>query len=198
MNAVYIGPLFESTSHGYDTRDYKLVDRRLGDNEDFKNFVDLCHENGIKVVVDGVFNHTGREFFAFQDIREKRWDSPYKDWFHISFDGNSNYNDGFWYEGWEGHFELVKLNLRHPDVQHHIFECVRQWKDEFGIDVCGWTWRTVLTRISSVRCAASATRSRPTFSSSASCSTAITTSLSEMACCTPARITSATRVCIPR
>ena len=59
---------------------------------------------------------------------------PYKDWFHISFDGNSNYNDGFWYEGWEGHFELVKLNLRHPDVQHHIFECIRQWKDEFGID----------------------------------------------------------------
>ena len=90
MNAVYIGPLFESTSHGYDTRDYKLVDRRLGDNEDFKNFVDLCHENGIKVVVDGVFNHTGREFFAFQDIREKRWDSPYKDWYRgVNFDWQS-------------------------------------------------------------------------------------------------------------
>lgn len=67
-------------------------------------------------------------------MQEKKWDSPYKDWFHISFDGNSNYNDGFWYEGWEGHFELVKLNLRHPDVQHHIFECIRQWKDEFSID----------------------------------------------------------------
>ena len=80
-NAIYIGPLFESTSHGYDTRDYKLVDRRLGDNDSFKTFVSLCHESGIKVVVDGVFNHTGREFFAFQDIREKRWDSPYKDWY---------------------------------------------------------------------------------------------------------------------
>ncbi len=66
--AVYIGPLFESTSHGYDTREYKLVDRRLGDNEDFKHFVQEAHERGIKVVVDGVFNHTGREFFAFQDI----------------------------------------------------------------------------------------------------------------------------------
>lgn len=86
-------------------------------------------------MLDGVFNHVGRGFWAFKDVQEKKWDSPYKDWFHISFDGNSNYNDlGFWYEGWEGHFELVKLNLRHPDVQHHIFECIRQWKDEFGID----------------------------------------------------------------
>ena len=77
-------------------------------------------------VLDGVFNHVGRGFWAFKDVQEKKWDSPYKDWFHISFDGNSNYNDGFWYEGWEGHFELVKLNLRHPDVQHHLFECIRQ------------------------------------------------------------------------
>lgn len=70
-NAIYIGPLFESTSHGYDTRDYKLVDRRLGDNESFKDFVKQCHDSGIRVVVDGVFNHTGREFFAFKDIQEK-------------------------------------------------------------------------------------------------------------------------------
>ena len=75
-NAIYIGPLFESSSHGYDTRDYRLIDRRLGDNADFKEFVDACHKNEIRVVVDGVFNHTGREFFAFEDIREKRWDSP--------------------------------------------------------------------------------------------------------------------------
>ncbi len=70
--AIYIGPLFESTSHGYDTRDYKLVDRRLGDNEDFKAFVAKAHELGIKIVVDGVFNHTGREFFAFKDIQQNR------------------------------------------------------------------------------------------------------------------------------
>ena len=80
-NAIYIGPLFESSSHGYDTRDYKLVDSRLGTNEDFREFTKLCHENDIKVVVDGVFNHTGREFFAFKDIQEKTWDSPYKDWY---------------------------------------------------------------------------------------------------------------------
>lgn len=63
-SAVYIGPLFESSTHGYDTRDYKLVDRRLGTNDDFRTFVRLCHEQEIRVVVDGVFNHTGRDFFA--------------------------------------------------------------------------------------------------------------------------------------
>lgn len=69
--AIYIGPLFESTTHGYDTKDYKQVDRRLGDNADFAAYVKKAHELGIKVVVDGVFNHTGREFFAFRDIQEK-------------------------------------------------------------------------------------------------------------------------------
>ena len=64
-NAIYIGPLFESSTHGYDTRDFKLVDRRLGDNDAFAHFVACCHEQSVKVVVDGVFNHTGREFFAF-------------------------------------------------------------------------------------------------------------------------------------
>ena len=81
-----------------------------------------------------MFNHVGRGFWAFRDVQEKKWDSPYKDWFHISFEGNSNYNDGFWYEGWEGHYELVKLNLRNPDVVHHLFDCIRLWKEEFGID----------------------------------------------------------------
>lgn len=80
-NAIYIGPLFESTTHGYDTKDYKLVDRRLGDNEDFSHFVKEAHRQGIRVVVDGVFNHTGREFFAFRDIQEKREKSAYCSWY---------------------------------------------------------------------------------------------------------------------
>lgn len=135
VNAIYIGPLFESTSHGYDTRDYKLVDRRLGDNEDFKAFVALCHENGIRVVVDGVFNHTGREFFAFQDIREKRWDSPYKDWYRgVSFDWQSPCGDPFGYEAWQGHFELPCLNLLNPEVRRYLFDVVRFWVEEFDID----------------------------------------------------------------
>ena len=92
--AVYIGPLFESSTHGYDTIDYKKVDRRLGDNDDFRQFVAACHEQGIKVVVDGVFNHTGRDFFAFQDIRQNRENSQYRYWYRdLNFGGNTPYND---------------------------------------------------------------------------------------------------------
>ena len=133
-NAIYIGPLFESSSHGYDTRDYKLVDRRLGTNDDFSEVCHVLHEHHVKIVLDGVFNHVGRGFWAFQDVQEKKWDSPYKDWFHLSFDGNSCYNDGFWYEGWEGHFELVKLNLQNPAVADYLLECVKYWVDTFDID----------------------------------------------------------------
>lgn len=134
-NAVYIGPLFESTSHGYDTRDYKLVDRRLGDNAAFKDFVNQCHESGIKVVVDGVFNHTGREFFAFKDIQEKRWDSPYKDWYKgVNFDWQSPCGDSFGYEAWQGHYELPCLNLFNPAVKAYLFDIIRFWVSEFDID----------------------------------------------------------------
>ncbi|MDD4369855.1 MAG: alpha-amylase family glycosyl hydrolase [Anaerostipes sp.] len=134
VNAVYFSPIFESSYHGYDTKDYMKVDGRLGTNEDFREVCDALHKEGIKVILDGVFNHVGREFWAFQDVIEKKWDSPYKDWFFTNFDGNSNYDDGFWYEGWEGHFELVKLNLDHPDLRAHLFDAVGMWIDELGID----------------------------------------------------------------
>ncbi len=133
-NAVYLSPVFESDTHGYDTRDYRKVDCRLGSNEDLAQVCRTLHEKDIRVVLDGVFNHVGRGFWAFRDVQEKKWDSPYKDWFHISFDGNSNYNDGFWYEGWEGHFELVKLNLRNPAVVDYLLDCVRFWVEQFDID----------------------------------------------------------------
>ena len=133
-NAVYFSPVFESDTHGYNTRDYCKIDCRLGTNEDFKAVCDKLHENGIKVVLDGVFNHVGRGFPQFRDVCEKKWDSPYKDWFHINFDGNSSYNDGLWYEGWEGHYDLVKLNLRNPAVVDHILDAVKFWIEYFGID----------------------------------------------------------------
>lgn len=133
-NAIYFSPLFESDTHGYNTRDYTKIDTRLGTNEDFQSVCENLHKAGIKVVLDGVFNHVGRGFWAFQDVLEKRWDSPYKNWFHISFDGNSNYNDGLWYEGWEGNYDLVKLNLRNEDVIQHIFFCIKGWVEEFDID----------------------------------------------------------------
>ena len=134
VGAVYFSPLFESDTHGYNTRDYKKIDVRLGTNEDFAKVTRALHDADIKVILDGVFNHVGRGFWAFRDVQEKKWDSPYKDWFHISFDGNSNYNDGFWYEGWEGNFDLVKLNLGHPDVRAHLLDCVKSWVDEYDID----------------------------------------------------------------
>lgn len=133
-NAIYFSPLFESDTHGYNTRDYQKIDVRLGDNKDFKELCKKLHANDIKVVLDGVFNHVGRGFWAFQDVLKNRWDSRYKDWFHISFEGNSNYNDGLWYEGWEGNYDLVKLNLRNEEVINHIFESIRFWVKEFDID----------------------------------------------------------------
>lgn len=134
VDSILLNPIFESDNHGYDTRDFKTIDCRLGTTEDFKEVCEDLHKHNVKIVLDGVFNHVGRGFWAFKDVQEKKWDSPYKDWFHISFDGNSCYNDGFWYEGWEGHFELVKLNLQNPAVVDYLMECVKYWIDEFDID----------------------------------------------------------------
>lgn len=133
-DAVYFSPVFESDTHGYNTRDFRRIDTRLGTNEDFAAVCRELHAAGIRVILDGVFNHVGRGFWAFQDVLQKRWDSPFKDWFYLNFDGNSAYNDGLWYEGWEGCYDLVKLNLRNPDVKQHIFDSIRLWVEEFDID----------------------------------------------------------------
>ena len=134
-NAIYFSPVFESDTHGYNTRDYTKIDTRLGTNEDFAEVCDNLHKEGIKVVLDGVFNHVGRGFWAFQDVLKNREQSPYVNWFgRIAFDGNSNYNDGLWYEGWEGNYDLVKLNLRNEEVIQHIFDAIRGWVKEFDID----------------------------------------------------------------
>lgn len=134
-NAIYFSPVFESDTHGYNTRDYTKIDTRLGTNEDFAEVCSNLHEKGIKVVLDGVFNHVGRGFWAFEDVLKNREASPYVSWFsRIAFDGNSNYNDGLWYEGWEGNYDLVKLNLRNEDVIQHIFSAIKGWVEEFDID----------------------------------------------------------------
>lgn len=134
IDAVYFSPVFESDNHGYNTRDYKKIDVRLGTNEDFKEVCSKLHENQIRVVLDGVFNHVGRGFYQFQDVIKNRENSPYLNWFHINLSGNSNYNDGLWYEGWEGNFDLVKLNLQNEEVINHILDAVKYWIDEFDID----------------------------------------------------------------
>lgn len=134
-NALYIGPLFESVGHGYETTDYRKLDSRLGTNEDLTAFVAECHRQGIKVVLDGVFNHTGRDFFAFQDLKQNREHSAYKDWYcNVNFWGNTEYNDGFSYENWGGHNLLVKLNQHNPAVRDYICEVIRFWVSEFDID----------------------------------------------------------------
>lgn len=133
-NAVYFSPLFESDTHGYNARDYRKVDCRLGTNGDFAKVCQNLHKEGIRVVLDGVFNHAGRGFWAFQDVLKNRENSPYLNWFHIDLGGNSNYNDGLWYEGWEGNYDLVKLNLQNEEVVTYLLESVRGWIEEFDID----------------------------------------------------------------
>ena len=134
-NAIYIGPLFESVGHGYETTDYKKLDSRLGTNETLKNFVAECHKQGIKVIFDGVFNHTGRDFFAFKDLKDNRENSRYKDWYcNVNFWGNNSYNDGFSYENWGGYDLLVKLNQKNPEVKDYICDVIRYWVSEFDVD----------------------------------------------------------------
>ena len=134
-SALYIGPLFESVGHGYETTDYRRLDSRLGTNEDLRDFVAACHAAGIRVVLDAVFNHTGRDFFAFRDIREKREGSSYRDWYcSVNFWGDNSYHDGFSYDTWGGYDLLAKLNLRNSAVRDYLLETVRFWVREFDID----------------------------------------------------------------
>jgi len=134
FTGLYIGPLFKSMSHGYDTSDYYLLDNRLGDNDDLKNFVRICHEKNIRVIFDAVFNHTGRDFFAFQDIKTYRETSWKLDWYKINFHNNNEFDDGFSYSNWGGHNSLVKLNLDNPEVRNYLLDVVRFWVNEFEID----------------------------------------------------------------
>ena len=135
MNAVYLGPVFESVEHGYDTIDFYNVDIRLGTNADLKKVCAALHENGIRVILDGVFNHVGRNHAAFLDMQKNGQSSQYKDWFAgVNFGGHSPYGDNFSYEGWNGHYNLVKLNLYNRNVVEHLLWAVRMWIDEFDID----------------------------------------------------------------
>lgn len=135
VNAIYIGPLFESVGHGYETTDYKKLDSRLGTNEDLKKFVEECHKQEIRVIFDGVFNHTGRDFFAFKDLQKNREQSQYRDWYcNVNFGGDNEYNDGFSYENWGGYNLLVKLNQKNPEVKEYISNVIRYWVSEFDVD----------------------------------------------------------------
>lgn len=134
-NAVNLAPIFQSKTHGYDTTDYRLIDSRLGTNEQFKQLVKDFHAAGIRVVVDGVFNHTGRDFFAFQDIKKNRENSKYRGWYNgVNFGGNNPMNDGFSYEVWRGHWELPRLNPHNGDARRYLLDTALFWINEFDID----------------------------------------------------------------
>ena len=133
-DCLLLNPVFESISHGYDTTDYKKVDCRLGDNQDLVDLVDACHSRGIKVLLDGVFNHVGRDFWAFKDVQEKRWDSPYAGWFEIDWNGNTEWDDGFSYTTWQGVPYLVKLNHSNFELNDYLAEVIRGWEHDFDID----------------------------------------------------------------
>jgi cyclomaltodextrinase / maltogenic alpha-amylase / neopullulanase len=140
-DALYLGPLFESSTHGYDTADYYHLDRRLGTDQTLSAFSAGLHRRGLRLVLDGVFNHVGRHFWAFRDLLANGESSPYRDWFAgVRFDAapaapsRRAFGDRFAYEGWNGHFELVKLNLANPRVRSHLLGAVESWIQRFQID----------------------------------------------------------------
>jgi len=134
-SAVYLGPLFEASSHGYDTVDHYHLDRRLGTNDTLRRVVGKLHDEGLYVVLDGVFNHSGRDHFAFYDLRRQREQSPYRSWYKgLDFSSDNRYGDGFTYRAWEGCDELPEFDLGDGGLREHLFGAVAQMIEEFGID----------------------------------------------------------------
>ena len=131
--AVLLTPIFLSQTHGYDTVDPFRIDPRLGDEAAFDRFVDACHERDLLLLLDGVFNHVGRDFPAFRDVLTRGRESEFVDWFEIDFDRDDG--DGFAYKTFEGHRELVALNHRDPRVLEWAQRVACHWLDR-GVD--GW------------------------------------------------------------
>ena len=138
ITAIYLNPIFAATStHRYNTSDYYQIDPKLGTMADFHALLTTAHRNNVRVILDGVFNHVGRGFFAFVDVLENGENSPYKDWFYInSFPldayGSSEREN---YQAWWNLKSLPKLNTTNNQVRKYIFDVARYWIDQ-GID--GW------------------------------------------------------------
>ncbi len=133
-DALYLGPVMEANAHGYDTADYFNLDRRLGDNQTMAWLAAEVRARGLRLVLEGVFHHVGRAFWAFRDVLAKGRDSRFRDWFHLDFAGDSAHGDGFAYESWAGCQDLVKLNLGNPEVRSHLFEAVASWLRDYRMD----------------------------------------------------------------
>lgn len=138
ITAIYLNPIFLSPStHRYNTSDYYQIDPKLGTMADFRDLVESVHRNGMRLILDGVFNHVGRGFFAFVDVLENGKNSPYKDWFHIKDFPVNAYNESqpINYQGWWDHKSLPKLNTSNEQVRKYILDVARYWVEQ-GID--GW------------------------------------------------------------
>lgn len=140
IDVIYLTPIFKSNSnHRYDTVDYMEIDSRLGDKEDLRALVNELHKNNMKIVLDGVFNHTSSHFFAFEDIILNQEKSKYKDWYHIikfPVVRDSNNPLGLSYESWSCCYDMPKLNTCNNEVIAYIFKVIEYWTKEFNID--GW------------------------------------------------------------
>jgi glycosidase len=135
VNTLFLGPVLQSSSHGYDLADYFQIDRRLGTNQSFKTFANEVHRRGIRLILDAVFNHSGRDFFAFHDLQQNGKHSEYLDWYEgVRFDHPSPMGDLFDYLTWAGHYTLPKFNLANPVVRAYLFQAVSFWIEEWGID----------------------------------------------------------------
>ena len=136
ITAIYFNPIFQSASnHRYHTHDYYQVDPLLGGNEAFRTLLDAAHKRGIRIVLDGVFNHASRGFFPFNHILESGQDSPYTDWFIINGYPLNAYQGKANYACWWNNPALPKLNIENPIVRRYIMDVARYWLDQ-GID--GW------------------------------------------------------------
>jgi neopullulanase len=138
VNALYLNPIFQASStHRYNTTDFFRIDPKLGTQDDFIALLKVAHDNGVKVIIDGVFNHVGRGFFAFNDVLENQENSPYKDWFFIQRFPVDAYTENLEpdYQCWWKFKSLPKLNFNNPAVRHYILSVVKYWT-ELGID--GW------------------------------------------------------------
>jgi cyclomaltodextrinase / maltogenic alpha-amylase / neopullulanase len=138
INALYLNPIFQATSsHRYNTSDYYKIDPKLGDMTDFNALLDTAHRNNVHVILDGVFNHCGRGFFAFNDVLENGEHSAYTDWFHINRFPLDAFTPGeaVNYSGWWSHKSLPKFNTDNPDVRKYLLGVARYWIER-GVD--GW------------------------------------------------------------
>lgn len=133
-DTLLLGPVFESSGHGYDVADHFHIDRRLMGDDDFCRLSERVHARGLKLCLDGVFHHVGRRFPAFRDVQRDPEHSPWRDWFFIDLAARSPFGDPFGYQGWNGFLDLVKLNHANADVRAHLFAAVRHWIDGYGID----------------------------------------------------------------